>query len=226
MTAGISLHQVIVAADALERPEIRSLMNLVHERGIASAAASAPVMAAVSPARSPTDLVGIAARPASDPSRVFASAVPLVIVAADVQDPGNLGAMVRVAEAAGADGMLVTGQSADPFGWKALRGSMGSALRLPTTVMVETRAAVEASRKHGCRIVATVPRGGQSAFAVDLRQPVALLLGGEGGGLPPGVIQATDLTVTIPMNPPVESLNVAIATALLMYEARRQRQGR
>ena len=89
----------------------------------------------------------------------------------DVQDPGNLGAIVRVAEAGGATGVLAAGASADPFGWKALRGSMGSALRFPIVDRVDDvgLAAAEA-RKRGCQIVATVPRGGRSLFDVDLRR--------------------------------------------------------
>ena len=89
---------------------------------------------------------------------------PLVVVAVDVQDPGNVGAIVRVAEAGGATGVIAAGASADPFGWKALRGSMGSALRLPVVRATDTADALADARRHGCRIVATVPRGGRPLF--------------------------------------------------------------
>ena len=105
-----------------------------------------------------------------------------MIIAADVQDPGNLGAIVRVAEAGGATGVVAAGISANPFGWKALRGSMGSALRLPIAIRRDTAAAVDDARRHGCRIVATVPRGGDAHDGADLRGPLALLVGGEGAG--------------------------------------------
>ena len=80
---------------------------------------------------------------------------PLVIIANDVQDPGNVGAIVRVAEAGGATGVVAAGACADPFGWKALRGSMGSALRLPVAIRDHADQAVAQARRHGCRIVAT-----------------------------------------------------------------------
>jgi TrmH family RNA methyltransferase len=179
-------------------------------------------MAAASPVRSPSVIVAIAQRPQYDESRVYGGDRALVVVACDVQDPGNIGAIVRVAEAAGATGLIAAGQSADPFGWKALRGSMGSALRLPVVVDRDTDHALARARHHRCRIVATVPRGGRALFEAALNGPLAIAIGGEGAGLPPDVIDHADETVTIPMVPPVESLNAAVTAALLLYEARRQ----
>src|SRR5438132_639274 len=82
------------------------------------------------------------------------------------------------------------------------------------------------ARRHGCRVIATVPRGGRPLDEVDLKGPVALLIGGEGQGLSPAVVDAGDERVSVPMEIPVESLNVAVTAALLVYEARRQRGGR
>ena len=87
-----------------------------------------------------------------------------MLIACDVQDPGNLGAIVRVAEAAGASGLIAAGQCADPFSWKALRGSMGSALRLPIAIGDTADAATAEARRHGCRVVATLPRDGTPLF--------------------------------------------------------------
>jgi len=140
-----------------------------------------------------------------------------------MQDPGNLGAIVRVTEAAGASGIAVAGRSADPLGWKALRGAMGSAFRLPIVLHRELDDAIAAVRAAGCSVIATVPRGGTSVFEADLTQAVAVLVGGEGAGLPPAVVQNADWRLTIPMEPPVESLNAAVTAALILYEARRQR---
>ena len=96
-------------------------------------------MDALSPVRSSSAIVALAERPRDRSTRVYAGAGPLVVIAVDVQDPGNLGAIVRVAEAAGATGVVAAGASADPFGWKALRGSMGSALRLPIVAARDRR---------------------------------------------------------------------------------------
>ena len=140
----------------------------------------------------------------------------------DVQDPGNVGAIARVAEAGGATGLIAAGASADPFGWKALRGSMGSSLRLPV-VSASAAEAIADARRHDCRIVAAVPRDGRTLYDAQLGGPVAILIGGEGAGLPPALCDSADERVTIPMAPPVESLNTAVAAALVVYEARRQR---
>ena len=146
--------------------------------------------------------------------------------ASDVQDPGNVGAIVRVAEAGGATAVIAAGRSADPYGWKALRGSMGSALRLPIISGVDTAAALADARRHGYRIIATTPRGGGSLFDADLSGRTAVIIGGEGAGLGKTIVEAADLRVTIPMESPVESLNAAVTAALIVYEARRQRRSR
>jgi TrmH family RNA methyltransferase len=171
--------------------------------------------------RSPSPIVAIADRPIAADGRAY-GAVPLVVIAVDVQDPGNVGAIVRVAEAAGATGVTIAGASADPFGWKALRGSMGSALRLPIVHRPGDRA-LDALRAAGCRIVATAPHGGRSLYETDLRGPVAVVIGGEGPGLAPADLAAADAVMTVPMAPPVESLNAAVTAAIVAYEARRQR---
>lgn len=150
---------------------------------------------------------------------------PLVVIAANVQDPGNLGAILRAAEAGGASGVIATVGGADPFGWKALRGAMGSAFRLPLTRLDTAEAALVLAREHRLRIVAAVGNGGTPMSQADLAGPLALMVGGEGGGLESSLLDASDLRVTIPMTPPVESLNVAVATALLVYEVGRQRAG-
>jgi TrmH family RNA methyltransferase len=145
-----------------------------------------------------------------------------VVVAHDVQDPGNIGAIIRTSEAAGATAFVASTGTADPFGWKALRGSMGSALRLPIA-RGEIADALRECRKAGLLTTALVPRGGTPFFDVDFRQPAALFLGSEGSGLPEDISRQADRQVSIPMRGPVESLNVGVAAALVLYEAFRQR---
>ena len=223
LAANIRLQQVVVSSDALENPYIQPIVDVAARRGVDVVTASASVMDAVSPMRSASRIVAIGERPVHDVSRIYGGASPLVIIAIDVQDPGNVGAIVRVAEAGGATGVIAAGASANPFGWKALRGSMGSALRLPVGIDSHADHAVDDARRQGCRLVATVPRGWQSHVEVDLRGPLAVLVGGEGAGIAHGLVEAADVRVTIPMEDPVESLNAAVTAALLVYEARRQR---
>lgn len=225
LSTGILFRHVMVAADALARHEIARLVEQLEARAVTVAAAPGPVMAAVSPVRSSSPMVALASRPVVSRS-MFDGAAPLVVVICDVQDPGNVGAIVRVAEGAGASGVVVAGQSADPFGWKALRGSMGSALRLPVASLPTVKDAVSEARDRGAQIVATVPRQGVSLFDARLTGPTALLIGGEGLGLPADVVASADARITIPMEAPVESLNAAVAAAIVLYEARRQRTHR
>ncbi len=223
LNAGMPVEHAIVSAAAEDRQEIRAIADRLVAAGAEVVSGTAAVMSAVSPVRSPSAIVALAARLRDASSRVFAAPTPLIVIAAGVQDAGNVGAIARVAEAAGATGLVLAGASADPFGWKALRGSMGSALRLPIVSCDDIATAIEAARGAGCRVCATVPRGGTPLFESRLDGPLALLIGAEGAGLPADLTDRADLRVTIPMQPPVESLNAAVAAALVVYEARRQR---
>ena len=223
MAAGLPIRQAAIAADAADRADVQDVLTRLSRLHVDVVAVGASVMTALSPVRSSSPVVAVADRPRTDAGRVY-RATPFAVIAVDVQDPGNLGAIVRVAEAGGATGVVVAGASADPFGWKALRGSMGSALRLPFVSQKDGASAIDEARRHRCRIVAMVPRDGRSLFDIHLAGPVAVLIGGEGQGLTPSLLDAADERVTIPMQAPVESLNAAVTAALVVYEARRQRQ--
>ena len=154
---------------------------------------------------------------------VAAGTPPLILVLDAVQDPGNVGAIVRTAEACGASALIAGPGTADPFGWKALRGSMGSAFRLPIALTTDATAALQTIRRAGVRSFALVPRGGMPLHRPDFAAPTAILIGAEGEGLSRDLTNAADERVTIEMRPPVESLNVSVAAALVLYEASRQR---
>jgi len=145
---------------------------------------------------------------------------PLVVIAAGLQDPGNLGTLVRSAEAFGATGMILLPGTVSLWNAKTLRASSGSAFRLPVLALT-AEAAFTALRDQGLRIVAAVARDGDSE--ADLRGPSALLIGNEGSGLPEAWIAQADARVTIPFTGAVESLNAAIAGSVLLYDAMRQR---
>jgi len=226
--SGAAIRHAAVTAAAQSAANVGDLVRALARAGAEIAHVSQKVMDAMSPARSSSGLVALAARPPVALERLYLGPAPLVVVAVDVQDPGNVGAIARVAEAGGASGMVAAGASADPFGWKALRGSMGSSLRLPV-VAASPDAAVAEARVHGCRVIAAVARDGRSVrwvYDVDFTGPVAILIGSEGRGLSPELAAEADERIAIPMQPPVESLNAAVAAALIVYEARRQRTRR
>jgi TrmH family RNA methyltransferase len=155
-----------------------------------------------------------------------AGATPLVAVLAGVQDPGNVGAVVRAAEAFGASGVIATAGTANPWGQKPLRASAGSALRLPILAGMGAAVLLAQLRVAGLRLVAAVAQGGESPAQVNWRIPIALLIGNEGAGLPPEVLRSVDQRVSIPLTEPVDSLNAGAAAAVLLYEAARQRSAR
>ncbi len=147
----------------------------------------------------------------------------LGLVLETIQDPGNLGTMIRTAAAAGADGLLLSPDSVDLDHPKVLRASAGQWFRLPMAVSTDLASDLLHYKTMGMQIVATLPTATQSYWQVDFQRPTLVLLGNEGGGLSSALTDLADCQVTIPISPGVESLNVAIAAALILYEAKRQR---
>lgn len=149
--------------------------------------------------------------------------VPLVVVAAGLRDPGNLGAVLRTAEAAGATGCLTIRGGADPFRDKAVRGSMGSVFRLPIRHGMTEAETIEFARHHRLQIVVADGSGETRHTAANLRKPTLLVVGAEAAGVGEIYRQAADQHVYVPLRAPVESLNVAVAAGVLLFEAQRQR---
>lgn len=220
--AGLRFHAVAATARLLDSAEGRELVARLRDQD-AVVEVSEVMMAAMSPVSSPSGILAIADRPSWTLPRLFDASPALLVAGLDIQEPGNVGAVVRTAEAFGAAGAIFCGASADPFGWKALRGSMGSSLRLPVVAGLDAGDLLDTARSLGVQLAAAVPRGGVRPADADLRQPCCFLLGGEGPGLAADVLAVADLRLSLPMRPPVESLNVAVAAALLLYEAARQR---
>jgi TrmH family RNA methyltransferase len=146
----------------------------------------------------------------------------LLVLLAGIQDPGNLGTILRSAEAFGADGIVCLHGTVNPWNPKAVRASAGSVFRVPL-LNVSEEDALANLREAGVRILTTTVQGAQPAELADLSGPVALLIGNEGNGVPADLAIKADASVTIPCPGPVESLNAAVAASVLLYEAARQR---
>lgn len=146
----------------------------------------------------------------------------LIVGLAGVQDPGNVGTVIRSAEAFFARAVLLGEKTANHFNSKVVRASAGSVFREPV-IRLSLMDAVNTLKDRGVRIVATSSHKGKPAAEVDLTGSLALLIGSEGAGLPPAVAVQADAMVTIPHSPRVESLNAGIAASILLYEAGRQR---
>ncbi len=150
----------------------------------------------------------------------------LGLVLETIQDPGNLGTMIRTAAAAGAEGLLLSQNSVDPDHPKVLRASAGQWFQLPLAVSTHLPTDLRHYRQQGFQLIATLPTASKTYWQVDFQKPTLVLMGNEGAGLSPEIADLADAAVTIPLQPDVESLNVAIAAALVLYEVKRQRSGR
>ena len=223
IAANIVIDTVAIAGKIASKSDAVLVDELAARSSAKVVSVSTAVMNAISPVRSPTGAVAIVRRRESTVAELLSPPPGLVVFAIDVQDPGNTGAIIRAAEAGGATGVVLAGESADPWAWKALRAAMGSTFRVPIWRQRDAQAACETLRAQGLTLAATVARGGIAMDEADLRRPTALLLGGEGGGLSAAVLATADSRITIPMQQPVESLNVAVACGVIVYEARRQR---
>ena len=222
--SGAVFEVLVVALSRLNsESEEGDLARMLESTAIDVVAVDDKVFTAVSPVKNPSGIAAIVRRKVSAPAMICGHPRAFVLAAVDVQDPGNVGSLLRAAEAGGATGAFACGTSASPFSWKALRGSMGSALRLPVVAGMTADAVMKCMKEAELRLVAAVARGGDAPDDIDWRGQVGLLLGGEGPGLSDEVVAQCDAQVTIPMASTVESLNVAVAGGILVYAARRQR---
>ena len=180
---------------------------------------SAKVLESIATTVQPEGIIATAQRTSTSSPELSTLGIALETI----QDPGNLGAIVRTAAAANADGLLVSADSADLDHPKVLRASAGAWFKLPMAVCSDLRAEISRCQNRGMQILATVPDASLTYWEVDLRVPTLIVLGNEGSGLSAELIRLADRQIQIPLSRGVESLNVSIASALILYEAQRQR---
>ena len=153
---------------------------------------------------------------------LFRAADPLIVIAAGVQDPGNLGTIIRSAEAFGATGVALTEGTVSHLNSKALRGSAGSLFRLPV-VQGKIKDLLPILAEHHMRLLGTTSHKGAPLPEADLKGAIAICIGNEGSGLPKELLAKVDSNVVVPHSEKVESLNAGIAASIVLYEAARQR---
>ena len=199
----------------------RPLLSRLAARGVAHYIAGEGVLAAASPVRTPSGVVALASWTPGPLSAVVSGREALVIGMVGVQDPGNVGGIIRSAYALGATGVLALDGTADPSGWKVLRGAMGSTFRLQ--VACGTVGELVALAGTGrIPLVAAVAHGGSPPDQLPLTRPMVLLLGSEGQGLPPALVDHAVRQVHVPLERGAESLNVGATAAILLWEIRRR----
>lgn len=170
----------------------------------------------------PQGIVAAVRRPLFPPRPIQKRVLYLVVDR--VQDPGNLGTMIRTAAAAKADGVLCLKGTVDPFNPKALRATMGGVFQVPIHFFDTSHQLIEELRKEGCYMVAADPESTQLHFEAAYPDRTAIIVGNEGQGINPELLAAADVKVRIPLAGNVESLNAAVACGVLLYEVVRYRQ--
>ncbi|MBW4664208.1 MAG: RNA methyltransferase [Chroococcus sp. CMT-3BRIN-NPC107] len=182
---------------------------------------SAEVLKALATTVNPDGIVATAKR--KNPQETL-PCTGLLLALETVQDPGNLGTIIRTCAAAGATGLWVTSNSVDLDHPKVLRASAGQWFRLPMAISNDLSALCQECQNLGMQVVATASAAKLTYWELDLQRPTLILLGNEGAGLSSQLLAIADKQVSIPLNAGVESVNVAIAAALLLYEAHRQQR--
>lgn len=176
---------------------------------------------ALSETVTPVGLVAVCALPESSLESVLAAEPRLLAVAVGMSEPGNAGTLIRIADAMGADAVVFAGHSVDPYNGKCLRSSAGSIFSLPVVVDPEAAAVVSAIRDSGIEVLATALDASVDIRAADLSARTAWLFGPEAHGLPADLVALASQRVHIPMRGSAESLNVAAAASICLYESSR-----
>jgi TrmH family RNA methyltransferase len=221
ITAGGDVVEVLVDAAAEGRLELDGIVG----RGVPVLHAPEGALASVLGTVSPPPVAAVVRRGSVDVDAAVASAGSLALVLSGVSDPGNAGTLLRTAEAAGAGAVLFCDGSVDPYNPKCVRASAGSLFRVRVSTGGAAVKVLDKVRERGLSCVGTVVEDGLPPDEVDLRGPLALVLGNEAHGLPAELDQHLDVRLTIPMHGRVESLNVGMAGAVICFEALRQRRG-
>jgi TrmH family RNA methyltransferase len=225
LASGLSLEAVIYSEEIARKERPRELIKALEELGAKSASVSEKLLESISYTKTPQGVVLLASRPASDEAGFKARqpAAPLLVLMHGINNPVNVGAIMRVAEAAGATGVIHTLHTADPFSPKALRGAMGSSFRLPIWADADYANVIDWCRRAKIEILAADINATMTHVEADWRVPCAIILGPESTGLTPEEIRAAGQAIRVPMHRNVQSLNVSVAAGVILYEAARQR---
>jgi RNA methyltransferase, TrmH family len=225
LASGLNIEALIYSEEIARKPRAAQLIGALEAVSDKTTPTSEKLLESISYTKTPQGIVVLASRPSGE-AKKFATtqpAVPLLVVMHGINNPVNVGAILRAAEAAGATGVIATKATADPFSPKALRGAMGSAFRLPVWTDADYADVIEWCRKTGIKLFAADVNASATHIDADWKGPSGIILGPESEGLTPEEIRAAGQAIRIPMQSTVESLNVSVAAGVLLYEAARQR---
>lgn len=182
-----------------------------------------PIFKMISDTMTPQGILAIIKMPRYSPEQILEQRVPHLLILDSIQDPGNLGTMIRTGEGAGVTGVIMNRTTVDLFHPKTIRSTMGSIYRIPFFITEDLKDTIERIKKAGIVLYAAHLKGKSRYDKMDYKKPTGFLIGNEGNGLSEEIAALADSYIRIPMDGQVESLNAAMAAGILMYEVRRQR---
>ena len=235
LDVGTPVESVYISPDAADDPAIQDVCRRAGAAGARTFPLAPGVLERVADTVTPQPVLAVlpmlaGADPGADPGPEAALPWPpdrgaLIAVLVDVRDPGNAGTVLRAADAAGATAVVFAAESVDPYNPKTVRASAGSIFHVPFAVRRDPTTLATGLRAAGFRTLATVVRDGEDYAGVDWWVPTAVFFGNESSGLDPALSAGLDGAVAIPMAGRAESLNVGVASAVVAFEAFRQRRG-
>lgn len=225
LRSNLTIEAVIYSDELANKERAAVAIREIAQASRRVGSVSEKLLESISYTKTPQGIVVLAQRPSSGIERLNAVAndKPLLVVLHQINNPVNVGAIVRTAEAAGVNGLITSRHTSDPFSPKSLRGAMGSAFRLPIWSDPEYNEVIEWCRTRDIATVCSTLSAKSSHTAVDWTKGIALVLGPESTGLTESEVTLATQTVKIPMRGEVESLNVSVAAGILLFEAARQR---
>lgn len=216
----------VIASPSLTQHHGKGVLKLAGHHGVEIVWISERLLDSISDSKTPQPVMAVVGMREHSEEALLAHSAELIVMAHQLQDPGNLGTIIRTAEAVGASGVAITANSVDPHNPKTVRASMGSILRVPVVKMTDSRGFLGDCKQRGFQTAALVLNGKHTLFEMDLKKPTVIIVGQEGSGLQGDILESVDLRVRIPMAESIDSLNVATSAAVILYEAFRQRMAR
>jgi RNA methyltransferase, TrmH family len=220
--AGADVDVLIVAPDLLRHPGAVAMVAGQEAAGVRVARVSAELFGRIADRDGPSGLAAIVRSASVELADLAAGEGSLFAALHRPGNPGNVGTIVRTASAVGCAGVILIGPSADQYDPAAVKASMGAIFTVPVATVSSASEFLDWAHSRAVTVAATSARGRVSVWDADLQPPIAVLLGSEGAGLPDDLLAGADLLVAIPMTGTAESLNLAVAASVLLYEVRRQ----
>ncbi|HEX3183783.1 MAG TPA: RNA methyltransferase [Pyrinomonadaceae bacterium] len=228
LRSALEIEAVVVSEELLQKERVAEAIAALDQAAHRSASVSEKLLESISYTKTPQGIVVLARRPESSEKRLVAALDknPLLVVPHQINNPVNVGAILRTAEAAGVGGVITTRNTSDPFSPKSLRGAMGSAFRLPIWNGPTYGEMIDWCRTRQIETVCADAEASLTHTEYDWTRSTALVLGPESTGLTEAEAKSASRVVSIPMHGAVESLNVSVAAGILLFEAARQRSAR